>query len=199
MFERAPRYTHNRYCANSKYTGIHVDGAFAEYEILDSRHLVELSNEMTFEQVTAIGFNDMCGLRLGGSTHLRWCYDLHCYQEGQSQAWSGRLTQATTLKIDHRYKWPRRPRSSGCSDGKSVGESPFNREDYSADEQELKVVGIDARLEPIEMTKGFKLAPDLVLDAGKISAKEAVKLIAGLREEEYEGWDGVDGESFWLF
>jgi len=45
------RNVDGRYCPNSKYTGIHVDGAFAEYEILDSRHLVELSDDMTFEQV----------------------------------------------------------------------------------------------------------------------------------------------------
>jgi hypothetical protein len=56
------------------------------------------------------------------------------------------------------------------------------------------VVGIDARPEPIEMTRGFKLAPDLLLDASKTPAEDAVKEIVKLREEGYNGWDGADGE-----
>lgn len=59
--------------------------------------------------------------------------------------------------------------------------------------QGLKVAGIDARPEPIEMVRGFKLAPDLILDATKTTAEEAVKEIVKLRPDDYDGWDGADG------
>ncbi len=53
MSEREAILTSNeRYCANSKYTGIHVDGAFAEYEILDSRHLVPIPDDLPFDQAS---------------------------------------------------------------------------------------------------------------------------------------------------
>ncbi|WVF65585.1 hypothetical protein IAT40_000315 [Kwoniella sp. CBS 6097] len=55
-----------------------------------------------------------------------------------------------------------------------------------------KVVGIDARPEPIELVKSFKLAPDLIIDASKTSAEDAVKQIVKLRPEGYKGWDGAD-------
>ncbi|WVQ93247.1 hypothetical protein IAU59_000313 [Kwoniella sp. CBS 9459] len=55
-----------------------------------------------------------------------------------------------------------------------------------------KVVGIDARPEPIELVKSFKLAPDLVIDASKTSAEDAMKEIVKLRPEGYKGWDGAD-------
>jgi NADPH:quinone reductase-like Zn-dependent oxidoreductase len=79
-----------RYCPNSKYTGIHVDGAFAEYEILDSRHLVELSDEMTFEQVNGL---PEAIAKAGCSTYMRWCHDLYRYQEGQSGTGPGKLPE----------------------------------------------------------------------------------------------------------
>lgn len=63
-----------------------------------------------------------------------------------------------------------------------------------ADPQGLKVVGVDARPEPIEMTRAFKLAPDLLLDATETSAEEAVELIKQLRSKDYVGWDGADGK-----
>ncbi|KAK8843346.1 hypothetical protein IAR55_007002 [Kwoniella newhampshirensis] len=56
----------------------------------------------------------------------------------------------------------------------------------------LKVVGIDARPEPIAMTKGLNLAPDLLIDATKTEADAAKKQIADLREDGYVGWDGAD-------
>jgi hypothetical protein len=55
------------------------------------------------------------------------------------------------------------------------------------------VVGVDARPEPIEMTRKFKLAPDLLLDATKTNAEDAVKEIVKLRPKDYDGWDGADG------
>ncbi|OCF35536.1 hypothetical protein I316_02588 [Kwoniella heveanensis BCC8398] len=55
-----------------------------------------------------------------------------------------------------------------------------------------KVIGIDARPEPIELVKSFKLAPDLVIDASKTSAKDTIKEIVKLRAEGYKGWDGAD-------
>ena len=59
--------------------------------------------------------------------------------------------------------------------------------------QGLKVVGIDARPEPIKLAMGMKLAPDLCFDATKTTAEDAVKEIVKLRPDGYEGWDGVDG------
>lgn len=56
-----------------------------------------------------------------------------------------------------------------------------------------KVVGIDARQQPIDLVKGSNVPPDLVLDASKTSVEEAQKEIAKLRPADYVGWPGVDG------
>lgn len=63
--------------------------------------------------------------------------------------------------------------------------------------QGLKVVGIDARKEPIELAKQLKeeLRPDLILDASQTSAEDAMKEIKKLRPSDYFGWDGCDGPS----
>ena len=45
------------------------------------------------------------------------------------------------------------------------------------------------------MTRTFKLAPDLLLDATETTAEEAVQLIKQLRPKHYVGWDGADGQS----
>ncbi|ORX39094.1 chaperonin 10-like protein [Kockovaella imperatae] len=56
----------------------------------------------------------------------------------------------------------------------------------------LTVVGIDARPEPIAMTEGLRLAPDLCIDATSLKAEEAVEEIHKLRPKGYEGWKGAD-------
>ncbi|WVQ63959.1 uncharacterized protein L199_002116 [Kwoniella botswanensis] len=56
----------------------------------------------------------------------------------------------------------------------------------------LKVVGVDARPEPLDLARSFALSSDLVVDGGKTSPEEAVREIIKLRPEGYEGWDGVD-------
>lgn len=56
------------------------------------------------------------------------------------------------------------------------------------------MIGVDARAEPIEMTRQFELKPDLLLDARHTSAEEAVKEILKLRPDDYDGWDGADGK-----
>lgn len=60
--------------------------------------------------------------------------------------------------------------------------------------QGITVVGIDARPEPIEMTRNLKLTADLLVDASKISAEEAVEQIEKLKPKDYVGWRGADGE-----
>ncbi len=61
--------------------------------------------------------------------------------------------------------------------------------------QGLKVVGIDARPEPIVMTRKLELAPDVLIDASTTTAAEAVKEVIKLRPSGYAGWDGADGRS----
>ncbi|WRT69024.1 uncharacterized protein IL334_006006 [Kwoniella shivajii] len=56
----------------------------------------------------------------------------------------------------------------------------------------LKVVGIDARPEPLALAKSLKLAPDLIIDASGTSPEEAMEDIVKLRPEGYKGWDGAD-------
>jgi hypothetical protein len=58
----------------------------------------------------------------------------------------------------------------------------------------LKVVGIDARPEPIDLAKNCALPPDIVLDASKTSVEQAQEQIAKLRPDDYVGWPGVDGK-----
>jgi hypothetical protein len=70
--------------------------------------------------------------------------------------------------------------------------SPRRRSAHSA--QGITVVGIDARPEPIEMTRNLKLTADLLVDASKISAEEAVEQIEKLKPKDYVGWRGADGE-----
>jgi len=61
--------------------------------------------------------------------------------------------------------------------------------------QGYKVVGIDAREEPIDLINGSNLPPDIAIDARKTSVEEAQKEIAKLRPDDYVGWPGVDGMS----
>jgi len=56
----------------------------------------------------------------------------------------------------------------------------------------LKVVGIDARPEPVELAEKLKLSPDLTIDASKTSVQDALREIKKLRPDDYFGWDGVD-------
>ncbi|WWD21149.1 hypothetical protein CI109_105630 [Kwoniella shandongensis] len=56
----------------------------------------------------------------------------------------------------------------------------------------LKVVGVDARPEPIDSAKKLELAPNLIVDVSKTGAEEAKKEIGRLREDGYVGWDGAD-------
>lgn len=55
-----------------------------------------------------------------------------------------------------------------------------------------KVVGIDARPEPIELAKQLKYPPDLLLNAGETKAEDARKKVAELDKEK--PFDGVDGK-----
>lgn len=48
------RMAGQQYCPKANYTGIHVDGAFAEYELIDSRTLVEIPDSLSFEQASQI-------------------------------------------------------------------------------------------------------------------------------------------------
>lgn len=62
-----------------------------------------------------------------------------------------------------------------------------------------KVVGVDARKEPIELTKSLKYPPDLVLHAQETKAEEALKQIKDLAPEKaFEGLDGALTASTWL-
>lgn len=61
----------------------------------------------------------------------------------------------------------------------------------------LFVVGIDARPGPLELCAGLALAPDVLIDASKTSAEEAVALIDKKVKSTFseERPSGVDGES----
>jgi hypothetical protein len=57
--------------------------------------------------------------------------------------------------------------------------------------QGYKVVGIDARKEPIELAGQLKYPPDLLLNATEIKAEDALKKVAELdKEKPFEGLDG---------
>lgn len=57
--------------------------------------------------------------------------------------------------------------------------------------QGYKVVGIDARPEPIELAKSLKYPPDLVLDVTKIKAEDALPKVKELDPQKpFEGLDG---------
>lgn len=57
--------------------------------------------------------------------------------------------------------------------------------------QGYKVVGIDARPEPIDLAKSLKYPPDLVLDATKIKTEDALPKVKELDPEKpFEGLDG---------
>jgi 2-polyprenyl-3-methyl-5-hydroxy-6-metoxy-1,4-benzoquinol methylase len=58
-----------------------------------------------------------------------------------------------------------------------------------------KVVGIDARQQPIDLVNSSSHPPDITIDASKTSIEEAQKQIAKLRPNDYVGWPGVDGMS----
>ncbi|WWC73112.1 uncharacterized protein I206_107077 [Kwoniella pini CBS 10737] len=141
-----------KYCANSKYGGINIDGYFAEYALVEAKHCVIIPDEMSFEQaapLTCAGVTIYTAIKKAN------------LESGQIIAISG-LGALGTL---------------GVQMAKAMG---------------LKVVGIDARSQPIELVKSFKLKPDLIIDGSKIKEEEAMKEIIKLRPEGYEGWDGVD-------
>lgn len=62
--------------------------------------------------------------------------------------------------------------------------------------QGLKVVAIDTRTEALELVRSLDNdhRPDLVIDASKSKADDALNAIHGLRPSGYRGWDGVDGK-----
>jgi hypothetical protein len=95
---------------------------------------------------------------------------------------------------DHRYQWTRRLGSLGRTTRQSDGKSPLSVI-TALILKGYKVVGIDARQQPIDLVKGSNVPPDLVLDASKTSVEEAQKEIAKLRPADYVGWPGVDGTS----
>lgn len=68
---------------------------------------------------------------------------------------------------------------------------PSHRPGFAA--QGYKVVGIDARKEPIELTKSLKYAPDLVLNSKETSADKAKEQVKALDPEK--PFEGLDGES----
>lgn len=62
--------------------------------------------------------------------------------------------------------------------------------------QGLKVVAIDTRTEAVELVRSLDNdhRPDLIIDASKSKAKDALNAINGLRPSGYHGWGGVDGK-----
>lgn len=62
--------------------------------------------------------------------------------------------------------------------------------------QGLKVVAIDTRIEALELVRLLDddHRPDLVIDASRSKAKDALDAINGLRPSGYRGWAGVDGK-----
>ncbi|OWZ75816.1 alcohol dehydrogenase [Cryptococcus neoformans Bt85] len=58
----------------------------------------------------------------------------------------------------------------------------------------LKVVAIDTRTEALELVRSLDNdhRPDLIIDASKSKAKDALNAINGLRPSGYHGWGGVD-------
>ena len=83
--------TDGRYCPNSQYTGIHVDGAFAEYEILDARHLVPIPDDLSFEQVGPLLPGEKRCLIPGGAADLRGSDDLYRNKESELEAGTGEV------------------------------------------------------------------------------------------------------------
>lgn len=62
------------------------------------------------------------------------------------------------------------------------------------------MVGIDARQGPLDLCHSLELKPDVLIDASKTSAEEAVKLIDEKAAQASPGRErpsGVDGESRW--
>lgn len=80
------------------------------------------------------------------------------------------------------------------ADGKGHGASALLD---SADEQGYFVVGIDARPGPLELCRGFRLAPDVLIDASKTSAEDAQREINEVwaKKGGEERPLGVDGAS----
>ncbi|GFZ47409.1 hypothetical protein JCM24511_05152 [Saitozyma sp. JCM 24511] len=141
-----------KYCANSKYSGINTDGAFAEYCIVESETCVPIPDDLAFEQAAP--------LTCAGVTIYSAILKADI-KPGQVLAISG------LGALGH----------LGIQIAKAMG---------------ITVVGIDARPEPIEMTRNLKLTADLLVDASKISAEEAVEQIEKLKPKDYVGWRGAD-------
>lgn len=113
------------------------------------------------------------------------CDDLRCYQTGQPEAGA-----------DYRDQRSWSTWALGCADGKGYGEKPstLHLTCRPANElQGLKVVGIDARDQPLESALKSHLPPDIALNARDISIEEAQEQVAKLRPDDYVGWPGVDG------
>lgn len=62
--------------------------------------------------------------------------------------------------------------------------------------QGLKVVAIDTRIEALELVQLLDddHRPDLIIDASRSRAEDALDAINGLRPSGYRGWAGVDGK-----
>lgn len=59
--------------------------------------------------------------------------------------------------------------------------------------QGYKVVGLDARQEPIDLAKSLKYPPDLVLDVTKAKPEDCMPQVKALDPEK--AFEGFDGES----
>lgn len=140
------------YCDEYIATGITIDGAFAEYQKADSRWLVPLPDEVTFEQAAPL----MCA----GATafnSIERC-DL---KEGEILAIIG-LGALGYLAVQF---------------AKCMG---------------YKVVAIDNRPEPLELVQQTKYPPDLIIDASKTDAADAIKQINSLHTPTKHNYPGAD-------
>lgn len=140
------------YCEEFNATGITIDGAFAEYQKTDSRWLVPLPDEISFEQGAPL----MCA----GATVFN-------------------AIEKCALKKDEILA--------------IVGLGALGHLAVQfAKCMELKVVAIDNREEPLELTKNLKYSPDLIIDSSKSDTENAIKQINKLQSTAKTNYPGVD-------
>lgn len=172
-----------------RMVGINRDGGFAEYCIIDSRTAAKLPDSLSFAQCAplmcagvtiynSIKKAEACGLKPGGTIGF----------SGIS-APSPPMNARIECSYRSRCSRPSR-RPDGQSQGRPVPLNPKN-EVLTSLIQGYKVVGIDARKEPIELAGQLKYPPDLLLNATEIKAEDALKKVAELdKEKPFEGLDG---------
>ena len=154
------------FCDNASMGGITQDGALAEYMVVDSKTAVHLPDNLSFEQAAP--------LTCAGATvfnALKACN----LKAGQSVGIIG-LGSLGHIAIQ----------LAKCMVRASL---PFYRDTFRLLPQDLKVAGVDARKEPIDLAKSLQFAPDLCINVkdGDEAARKQVDEMT--KDAAYPGLD----------